>query len=334
MNDKYLYLTSKYLTGEIAEAEREELFAWVDESEVNKAEFEEIQELWSLSADVEEDFDTDISVAWKKVANRTIAKEAKIIRYPWAKQLLRIAAVILVVVGAYWSIDKWNQKAEDLVYQTAANEKTQITLPDGSKVWLNENTKLAFAEEFAPRIVKLEGEAFFDVEHLTNDNPFEIRSGDTKTTVLGTSFNVRAYPEEQQVEVTVETGKVAFEKAEKEEAKDEKDTKVLLIAGDSGLFDRVERSVSKKELKNENANSWRTGQLSFANSQMRDVKEALERYFDIKINTSDEKILNCHFTGVYQKPELDQILEVLKFSLEIEIEKQQNKFTLVGKGCN
>ena len=66
---------------------------------------------------------------------------------------------------------------------------------------------------------------------------------------------------------------------------------------------------------------------------MRDVKVALERYFDIKINTSDEKILDCHFTGVYQKPELEQILEVLKFSLEIEIEKNENEFTLSGEGC-
>jgi len=74
--------------------------------------------------------------------------------------------------------------------------------------------------------------------------------------------------------------------------------------------------------------------LSFSNTELRDVKEALERYFDIKINTSDEKILNCHFTGVYQKPDLDQIFEVLKFSLEIEIEKQRNEFTLTGKGCD
>ena len=115
MNDKYLYLTSKHLTGEIAEAEREELFAWVNESEVNKAAFEEMQELWILSADVEEEFDTDVAVAWGKVAKRTITKEAKIIRYPWSKQLLRIAAVIFVVVGGYWMMDSWNQKPEDIV---------------------------------------------------------------------------------------------------------------------------------------------------------------------------------------------------------------------------
>ncbi len=74
--------------------------------------------------------------------------------------------------------------------------------------------------------------------------------------------------------------------------------------------------------------------MTFSNTELREVKEALERYFNIKINTSDENILNCHFTGVYQKPELDQILEVLKFSLEIEIEKYQNEYTLKGKGCN
>ena len=340
MNDKFLYLTSKYLTGEIAKAEQEELFAWIDQSVENKTAFEEIQELWSISADLEEDFETDVSVAWEKVANRTIKREATVIRFPWHKQLLRIAAVILVVAGGYWLIENWTKTAPDIIYQTAANEKTRVTLPDGSIVWLNENTKVAFAESFDPRIIKMEGEAFFDVEHLSEDQPFEIRSGNTKTTVLGTTFNVRAYPKEQLIEVTVETGKVAFEKIEKgEEGKTEdigKETgaKVLLAAGDSGIFDKVDQAVIKKELKNENANSWKTGQLTFQNTEMKDVKEALERFFDIKINTSDEKILNCHITGIYQKPELDEILEVLKFSLNIEIEKNQNEFTLNGEGCN
>ncbi len=334
MDDKFLYLTSNYLTGEITLAEKEELFAWVNQSEENKEAFEEMQELWKLSGDIEEDFDTDISVAWDKVAKRTLKKEAKIIRYPWSRQLLRIAAVILMVVGAYWLMDNWTQKAKDIVYHTAASEKTQITLPDGSEVWLNENTKITFDEKFEPRVVRLEGEAFFKVEHLTEDQPFEIMSGDTKTMVLGTSFNVRAYPEEQRVEVTVETGKVAFEKTVEKEESQEKAAKVLLIAGDSGFFDKVERSIIKEEAKNENADSWKTGQLTFENTELREVKEVLERYFDIKINTSDEKILNCHFTGVYQKPELDQILEVLKFSLNVEIEKGQNEFILSGEGCN
>ena len=115
MNDKYLYLTSKHLTGEIAVAEQEELSAWINESEVNKAAFEEMQELWTLSADIEEDFDTDVSAAWEKVAKRTITKEAKIIHYPWNKQLLRIAAVIFVVIGGYWLLDNWNQKPEDII---------------------------------------------------------------------------------------------------------------------------------------------------------------------------------------------------------------------------
>ena len=106
MNDKFLYLTSKFLTGEMTEAEREELFAWVNATEANKAAFEEMQELWSLSADIEEDFDADVATAWENVSRRTVKKEAKIVRYPWSKQLLRIAAVIFVVVGAYWLMEK------------------------------------------------------------------------------------------------------------------------------------------------------------------------------------------------------------------------------------
>ncbi len=333
MDDKYFYLTSKYLSGEIAEAEQQELFAWVNETEVNKVAFEEMQELWNLSGEIEEGFDTDISVAWEKVAKRTIKKEAKIIRYPW-QQLLRIAAVIAIVVGAYWAIDNWNQKVEDIVYNTGASEKTEINLPDGSKVWLNENTEITFAEKFEPRIIRLEGEAFFEVEHLTEDQPFEILSGETKTTVLGTSFNVRAYAKEDLVEVTVETGKVAFEKIAEKKEDEVKAVSVLLKAGDSGVFDKIDDSLNKKESKNENAISWKTGQLTFENTELREVKEVLERYFDIKIKTSDEKILNCHFTGVYQKPELEQILEVLKFSLNVEIENEQNEFTLKGEGCN
>ena len=127
--------------------------------------------------------------------------------------------------------------------------------------------------------------------------------------------------------------KEANKKEKPKEEATEGTKKVVLNAGDSGLFDKVERSINKKVVKNENANAWRTGQLLFENTELRDVKEALERYFDIKINASDEKILNCHHTGVYQKPELEQIIEVLKFSLGIEVEKNENVFTLSGEGC-
>ncbi len=192
---------------------------------------------------------------------------------------------------------------------------------------MNGDSELRYDEKFDQRRVELKGEAFFDIARM-EEKPFEIYSGVAKTLVLGTAFNVRAYPTEDKVEVTVVRGKVALvETKETQKA-------VLLEAGNAGSYDKAKKTVQKEEAPKVNADSWKTEKLVFENTQLNEVIESLERYFNVDIEASNPSVLNCHFTGNYEKPELDQILEVLAFGVDLSIEKyDDDRYLLEGIGC-
>lgn len=325
------------MAGEIADHEREQLFELVNSSEANKAYFDEMQQIWDISGEEEEEtLLPDVDLAWQKVAQRIEpvsaipepVKEAKVFRF---RQLLQVAAVFIGVLGAFW----WYQNSGDpaseyLAFETTSGESKALKLPDGSMVWLNETSTLRYKKDFDPRVVELEGEAFFDVEHLDKEHTFEIQSGDTKTTVLGTSFNVRAYPKEDQVEVTVETGKVVLEhKKIKQVAK-----KVVLVAGESGVYKKKAIDVSKTETTISNANAWKTKQLKFNDVKISKVVEALERYYNISITVENEQILNCPYTGTYDNPKLEDMIQFVEASLPfVKINQTENNLTFSGEGC-
>lgn len=338
MDDKYIFLVAKYLSGEINDQEREKLFGLVNSSDKHKAYFEEMQTLWEESGEIEEEpMEIDTEKAWQKVAGRINTsgdltnEEGGIIRRFHFGQLLRIAAVFIGLVGAIWLWNEWSgDPVQTLVFQTLDDEKRELQLPDGSTVWLNENSSLQYASDFSPRVVELKGEAFFDVQHLASDASFEIQSGETITKVLGTSFNVRAYPDEPQVEVTVETGKVAFEK----KAAKVKEEKVLLTAGQSGVYKKKVKNVIKQTETTANANAWKKQELIFEDAPLSEVIKDLERYFEVEIEVENTNILSCPLTGAYPNPKIDQLVQVLEFSLDLKVIQNEQKLLLSGVGCD
>ena len=335
IQDQYSELMAKYFSGESTEEERIQLMNWVEEKEENKALFEDHQAVWALlESPAEPSFEINVEKAWEtveKTMEPPILELAKSTEKPlWSirKFVLRVAAVFLLslIVGYAWM--EWQKETPPAMVeiQTGEEEKKEIELPDGSKVWLNENTSIQYAEGFTPRQITLEGEAFFDVEKLDQQS-FEIFSGEARTLVLGTAFNVRAYPKESKIEVTVERGKVALDH--------QGDTRksVLLTAGNTGVFNKSEQAVRKRKNKGVNAAAWKNRKLEFSNTKMKDVIESLERYFDISINAENPAILNCHFTGQYQNPKIEQIMDIIKFVLNVDIEKEATGFSLSGTGC-
>lgn len=321
---------AKYLSEEASAEEREQLFSWVNRSSENQAYFNEMQELWGLGAQYEDvPVMVDVDRAWEKVAPRIAPQSdgGKIFRLG---QLLKIAAVLIGVSLAGWWFWSQGQPAAMLAVTTQTEEQQMVELPDGSKVWLNENSKISYREDFQPRQLELEGEAFFDVQHMDADHPFEIISGDSRTRVLGTAFNVRAYPGEKQVEVTVERGKVALETKDVEKAKTET---VILTAGKSGVFDKTTQEVAETKTTISNANAWQTGKLVFDNANMQDIIQVLERRFDLEVKIENSNILNCHFTGQFEALKLDELVEILRFSLDLTIEQENNQLIFSGSGC-
>ncbi len=123
------------------------------------------------------------------------------------------AAILAIVATGAWLLYPTKQGLQDPAVmtgqQTARKEVRRVLLPDGSQVWLNTASSLRYAEDFGrkSRTVYLSGEAYFEVAQ-NRELPFVIHTGNVSTTVLGTTFNIRAYPGQEAVTVAVRSGKV------------------------------------------------------------------------------------------------------------------------------
>lgn len=349
--EKYQEFIAKYLSGEITSDERASLMSWVAESTENQQFFDEMVGVWALvEEDPVPDFAANMDNVWDDLEEKlpdTSSRsngEAKIVSFYkegtappprlvpiWQRpHVRRLAMGLALLVGLTFVIRNFigSEELEGVIaYTTLAGEQETITLPDGSTVVLNENTHLSYASTGLNRSVKLEGEAFFSVERM-EDRPFEISSGNAKTVVLGTSFNVRAYPNEETVEVTVASGRVAFtEKAAPQKA-------VILTKGDSGIFDKAATAVVKTQIPQTNATAWKTKQLVFNDLELPEVIRALERYFDIDIELANEALKNCTITGTYAQPKLEELLKIITFTLNVKVEKTDDgQLIMNGQGC-
>ncbi|HAA11730.1 MAG TPA: hypothetical protein DCE41_08550 [Cytophagales bacterium] len=237
----------------------------------------------------------------------------------WVAASLVLLCTVGYLIFQYATAVPWETVA------TAAGERKTITLPDGTTVSLNAASEISYPAEFASdaRLVKLSGEAFFEVTRKPAQ-PFTITTEAVTTTVLGTSFNVLAYPEET-LRVTVTTGKVRVATAQEA---------VELAPNEQAIYSYIEDTLQKDTVNAESAQAWRTGKLMLNRLSFTEAIPVLERWFGITITLKEPKIGDCVLVANYQDATLEEVLESLKFILEIEyILDQDKQVTISGPGC-
>lgn len=319
-------LLVKYLAGETSESENQLVLAWLDSAE-NRKEFERLKALWNMAEGDDSVPEVDVDAAWSKVQKRIQeTKEEPVIRnineVPKINWFLRIAAVMmpaLIVSFLVWQYGKNDVKQLAL---DSGNTRTEQTLPDGSVIYLAPNSHFEYPEKFEndSRKVKLTGEAFFEI---TKDaaRPFTIAIENAEVRVLGTSFNVKAFPEEK-TEVIVETGRVLFSA----------ENKVELEKGDKGTLDSSGK-ISKSRSVETDFYSHKTRTLIFEKTEMKKVAEVLNSIYESQIEFSDETIRNCRLTATFRDQKLDEIIEVITATFNLDVNKENEILKLSGQGC-
>lgn len=331
--EKYTSLIAKFLSGNMTPEEEHDFLDRKDDPNQDASLFDDAKEIWGLAKEPDFSFESGKNEAWANIEQAIEAEAPLKISYRKKSvfnRWLAIAATILLLVAAgWWATQEQLADAQPVVVHTLVDEKKQVELPDGSVVWLNENSVFSYDKSFASRTVELSGEAFFDIVPDAN-RPFQILSGETTTTVLGTSFNVRAYPEEKQVEVTVETGVVELATEAKQAPR-----KIVLTQNQSGLYDEVTKEMDVLDEKLTNATAWRIGKLEYSNTSLLTVKRDLERYFDIEIEVKNPAILNCklNFNQLTESPVLEDINGTITYILNIAIEEKNGVYIWNGAGC-
>ena len=339
-------LITRVLTGDASEEERNALLDWIDENKSNQKLFFEMKDIWEVShASTDGRFNSDIS--WKRFESQIESKEQeeeKERRRQLFRSFLKIASIVIISIGLSWLAFSLITSKEILITKneviTPIGSKTQIILPDGTKVWLNSESKLTYTSDYngQSRDVVLSGEAFFEV--VKNPiKPFVVKTGKIDIKAYGTSFNVKSYPSDLFVETTLISGKVTIERVttKKTLAVLKPNQKSIFYKEDNGdnlnhILKLAKQKISVDSIIEVNAGeniilaqtntepetAWKDQKLYFTSETFDEIATKLERWYGVKIHLQSDELINERFTGKFTHNEpLKQVLEVIKITTPI-----------------
>jgi len=330
-------LITKRLAKEADERELQLLENWIATDSSNKKLFEEFEKSWQSTDKVKELSQIDIDSEWSRleaaidVDVRTSEDHSGNLNLTVRRiefgRIFKIAAVwilfILSASGIYYIAIQ--QSYEQII---ARAETAEGEFHDGSKITLNRNSSVKYPSDFGEELRKviLEGEAFFEVKR-DEKRPFIVDAGPILIEVLGTSFYINANKENNTIVVIVKSGKVGVTTE-----KDESET-IILEAGDQAIFSKNKKTLTKSVNGEVNYLSWKTKKLIFKKKKLIHVVNTLNKVYQGNIFIKDKKIKNCRISVTFNEQSLDEVLNVLKATLDIDITKKESSVELSGEGC-
>ncbi|MEQ9440120.1 MAG: FecR domain-containing protein [Cyclobacteriaceae bacterium] len=255
------------------------------------------------------------------------------------RNILRIAAVISLLLMAtvvLILVNKDHLLQPSLVWMqenTTSEQRKGLQLEDGTEIWLNADSQIRFPEKFGAdqRTVYLQGEAFFWVAK-DSLRPFIVHTQNIQTTVIGTSFNIDFYDEEN-LEVTVATGKV---KVDRIDTLSEKEQALAVLTPNQQLtFNQRTRQANIHEVEAADYLVWKEESLVFKNSPMIKVARLLEQYYHKTLIFENEGIQHCQLTATFHRTEsFEKVLNTISTISDISYEIRNQTVYLNGKGCD
>ena len=244
---------------------------------------------------------------------------------PMLRWTARIAAAIVIAVSGYYMTADYiyNKNAQPQTITVPAGQRAQITLADGTRVWLNAQSTLTYASNFGrkERNVELDGEAYFEVEHDAR-RPFVVVTGQVVSTVLGTTFNVHAYSEDENYQITLATGSLLVDGGPESRS-------VRLRPGEQGFFERTSGLLSLRRVNVEQVLSWQEDRLYFRAEPLASIARSLERQFNVDITIPDERLRRICFTGEFVDGEnIHEIMRIISADSRILCRSRKNHFEL------
>ncbi|MCK8523304.1 FecR domain-containing protein [Aquimarina sp. D1M17] len=201
----------------------------------------------------------------------------------------------------------------------------QLTLSDGTKVWLNAASSLKFPREFngtsENRLVHLKGEAFFDVT-TNKQQPFIVKTGMLDVEVLGTQFNVSSYEDDATIKTTLVEGSVAVTNT------DANIDKLKLTPNHQAIYRKDKKVLDHKKVDPSLFTSWMHKKIILHNESFVEVYKRIERTYDVEIISFNEKLNNTHFTGEFDIENVEEILNVFSKTIDFKYEIKDKKITI------
>lgn len=310
--DKLKSLFDRFFGGETTENENAYLADLLENDKDGELDAY-IEKTWQEA----ESMDIEVRVKEKIFAQISSECQVKSSR-PWFRffRAVAVAAGLVAAVLLGWHIADL-RKPETFEMVAERGQKSSLTLPDGSKVWLNSASKLTYTSDYnsKDRNIILDGEAFFDVAR--NENlPFIVHANGMAVQALGTKFNVKAYSDETEVTAILVEGSVKASAA---------GVDLLLLPYFVASYDRsTDEMVSTYVSDREHAVPWIKNEILFSNDSLKDIASVLERMYNVTVVFENEKIADYTYTGLIRNNSLQNILELISGTSPVKYEIDGN----------
>lgn len=319
-------LIQKYLQGKTSEEENRQLLLWIQQSPENKKQLFAEKDIWDTygfhSDQKKYAASSELELLKKRIEEKKAGKTISLNR------ILQMAVILLITFGLGWSVQfisfTGNQQTAEVRMQeifVPKGQVNQVFLADGTRIWINSETKLITPSVFAAneRVVKLNGEAFFEVAK-DKKRPFKVEVNGQQVEVLGTTFNVRAYDNSDKIETTLETGQIQLHIGKQT---------TLLKPGEQSLFDKTSKQLIISKVDPGTFSSWKDGRYEFQNEDLIEVFKVIERWYDVKITADEAYFKGMHFSGVIKRnKDAEHFFELLNLSVPIRYEINSDKIRI------
>ncbi len=333
-------LLGKYLANECNSQEKFEVEDWLSQSDKNQKEFEQEKSMLEKIDTYYQAKKFNTNSAWKNVHAQISPSKVKSIQHKKFRkeviaQFYKYAAVVVIAlllgsIGYFIGFRNHTPAIYSEVISVNGQVLNEYVLPDGSVVALNSNSKLLYPKKFKGDIreVTIIGEAFFDVKP-NPEKPFVINAGDAQVKVLGTSFNVCAYPGTETIEVIVETGKVQVINTFNEQETENRE--IFLTPGQKGTFFTENHALEKSVNTNPNFIAWKTHDLIFNKVPLNEVIQSLEKAYHIDIEITEPELNNLLYEGHFDQKPVEFVLDVIRLTFNLDLSVENEHYTLSSR---
>ncbi|MBB3188662.1 FecR family protein [Microbacter margulisiae] len=319
-----------YLSHQCTVGDERELQAWLALSEGNRRYFIEIQDIWNSSGiDDKSFFNKD--AAYRRFKERIVwaQRAEKRQNYHHISILLRVAVAVLVFVTgslSYYAINSYliQHNTKQYAIYVPYGAKTRVVLPDHSVVWLNAGSTLQYGQNFGQksRQVALVGEGYFEIAH-NPAMPFTVKANEASIRDLGTKFDVKAYPEDSHLSVTLLRGSIQLTTIYHPEHP------LLLKPNELAVIDKRNKGIEIKRVDASEAAAWTEGKIVFDEEYFGQIIRRLERDYNVVIDIRDPQLYHLRFYGDFsQAQSIQEILNVMTANKEFHYTMAQNHITI------
>lgn len=309
----------RFLSHRFPSQTEERVQKWIIKDEYNEEKERASFEYWN---ELKSEINSDTYSALDRVNEKTGYPQPKR-NIPLHKKVSRIAAILIpvfLVAGGY--LYYTSAKNNIIEIHTAYGEEKHVFLPDSSEVWVNAGTNLKYPKKFKgdQRAVYLDGEAYFSVRK-DNSKSFVVQTGDISIRVLGTQFNVKAYPDDERIITTLTSGKVEIYTGSNDSR--------ILKPNEQLTYNKNTSKINITEISVDETDAWRNGGLIFSDAPLSEILQALERKFDVSISDNTTIAVSKLYTVKFLKNEsLEEILGILQDIVGFSYQHQENKIVL------